>query len=136
MTSKASAKEKPKKKVPAKKSASAVKKATPKGVKRSWEEAISKAKGPDIPYDMNGSYKTGNIVLHKTFGRGVVLEIFDKKMASMKVRAGLYQGYPTLGADLRLFIVTLNYTTYAEEVGAYAGQDNDRRHLIALNLGW
>ena len=54
----------------------------------------------------------------------------------MKVRAGLYQGYPTFGVDLRLFIVTLNYTTYAEEVGAYAGQDDDRRHLIALNLGW
>jgi len=81
MTSKAIAKEKPKKKVPAKKRASTVKKTTPKGVKISWEEAISKAKGPDIPYDMSGLYKKGDIVLHKTFGRGVALEIYEKKMA-------------------------------------------------------
>ncbi len=67
---------------------------------------------------------------------GAEVGIFDKKMASMKVRAGLYQGYFTFGADLRLFIATLSYTTYAEEVGAYAGQDEDRRHLLALNLGW
>ncbi len=41
---------------------------------------MSKAKGPDIPYDMSGSYRKGDIVLHVTFGGGVVLEVAEKKM--------------------------------------------------------
>ncbi len=67
---------------------------------------------------------------------GAELGLVDKTIFSLLVRAGLYQGYPTLGADLRLFLVTLNYTTYAEEVGAYAGQDEDRRHMVTLSVGW
>ena len=54
----------------------------------------------------------------------------------MAVSAGLYQGYPGFGADLRLLIFDLSYVTYAEEVGAYAGQDEDRRHIVMLNAGW
>jgi hypothetical protein len=64
------------------------------------------------------------------------LQLFDKAIAAMGVRAGLYQGYPTFGVDLRLLIFSLSYVTYAEEVGAYAGQDKDRRHLVTLNVGW
>ncbi len=67
---------------------------------------------------------------------GGELQLFDKKLASMAVRLGLYQGYPTAGVDLELFIITLSYVTYAEEVGAHAGQDDDRRHLVTLNIGW
>ncbi len=67
-----------KKKVTAKKG---LKRATPvKSVERRWDEAMSKAKGPDIPYDISGSYRKGDIVLHLTFGRGVVLEVAEKKM--------------------------------------------------------
>ena len=70
-----------KKRATAKRSSSTVKRATPvKSVERRWDEAMSKAKGPDIPYDMSGSYKKGDIVLHTTFGRGVVLEVVEKKM--------------------------------------------------------
>ncbi|MCK5504008.1 MAG: hypothetical protein KAJ10_02540 [Thermodesulfovibrionia bacterium] len=64
------------------------------------------------------------------------LQLFDKKLISMAVSAGLYQGYPGFGADLRLLIFDLSYVTYAEEVGAYAGQDEDRRHIVMLNAGW
>ncbi len=67
---------------------------------------------------------------------GAELGLVDKTVFSFLVRAGLYQGYPTLGADLRLFLATLSYTTYAEEVGAYAGQDEDRRHMVSLTVGW
>jgi len=54
----------------------------------------------------------------------------------MALRTGLYQGYYTAGADLRLTIVKLMFTTYAEEVGAYAGQDEDRRYLLSVGFGW
>lgn len=67
---------------------------------------------------------------------GGELQLFDTKLASMAVGAGLYEGYPTFGADLNLAIFTLSYVTYAEEVGAYAGQDDDRRQLLTLNIGW
>ena len=67
---------------------------------------------------------------------GAELCLFSKKAIGAMVRAGLYQGYATFGADLRLSIVTLSYVTYAEEIGAYAGQDDDRRHLAMLNVGW
>lgn len=67
---------------------------------------------------------------------GGELQLFDRKLAGMAVRTGLYQGYPTFGIDARLLIFTASYVTYAEEVGAYAGQDKDRRHLVMLNMGW
>ena len=67
---------------------------------------------------------------------GGELCLFSKKAIGAMIRAGLYQGYATFGADLRLSIVTLSYVTYAEEIGAYAGQDDDRRHLAMLNVGW
>jgi hypothetical protein len=67
---------------------------------------------------------------------GGELGLFENKYIGMNVRTGLYQGYTTFGTDLRLTIVTLAYTTYAEEIGAYAGQEKDRRHILSLNVGW
>lgn len=52
------------------------------------------------------------------------------------VRAGLNQGYPTYGAELDIWLIRLGYTFYSEEMGAYAGQDKDDRHLVQLTLGW
>ncbi len=67
---------------------------------------------------------------------GGELLLFDRMLAMLALRTGLYQGYPTFGVDLRLLIFRLSYVTYAEEVGAYAGQDPDRRHLVTLTVGW
>lgn len=67
---------------------------------------------------------------------GGELVIFDNAATALAVRSGLYQGYATFGAEIRLAVVTLSYLTYAEELGAYAGQDEDRRHLLMLNIGW
>lgn len=67
---------------------------------------------------------------------GAELQLFDIFPVEMAIRAGLYQGYPTFGADFRLFFLTLSYAMYSEEVGAYGGQDKDTRHLATLNIGW
>ncbi len=67
---------------------------------------------------------------------GGELQLFDVLPIEMAIRAGLYQGNPTFGADLRLFFMTLSYAMYTEEVGAYAGQDKDKRQLLTLNIGW
>lgn len=52
------------------------------------------------------------------------------------LRAGLNQGYPSLGAEVDLWILKAGYVYYSEETGAYAGQDKDTRHLVQLSLGW
>ncbi|MGI6395631.1 MAG: conjugal transfer protein TraF [Desulfomonilia bacterium] len=52
------------------------------------------------------------------------------------VRAGLYQGYTTLGLEIDARYVQLDLLTYAEEVGTYAGQHSDRRYVIGLKFGF
>lgn len=50
--------------------------------------------------------------------------------------AGLYQRLPTLGLEFRLPLLQLSAATYAEEQGAYAGQDPERRYVIGLEVGF
>ena len=52
------------------------------------------------------------------------------------LRAGLNQGYPSLGAELDLWLLRFGYAYYSEEMGAYAGQDKDTRQLVQINIGW
>lgn len=52
------------------------------------------------------------------------------------LRLGLNQGYPTAGVELDVWLLRLGYVYYSEEMGAYAGQDRDSRHLVQLTLGW
>lgn len=85
--------------------------------------------------DILGGYEQDNDI-PKRIRVGGELDLFSRRLAAMTVRTGLYQGYPTFGADLRLLVLTFNYTTYAEEIGAFGGQDKDRRHLASLNIGW
>jgi hypothetical protein len=60
---------------------------------------------------------------------------FEVQMPILTLRAGIYQGYGTYGASLNLKFAKLEYTSYAEEVGAFAGDSADRRHVIQLALG-
>lgn len=54
----------------------------------------------------------------------------------LSVRAGLYQGYATYGFTLDFWIIKLELASYVEEVGAYAGQRDDRRYVGQLTFGW
>jgi hypothetical protein len=51
-------------------------------------------------------------------------------------RAGFHQGYLSAGATADLWFVKLAYAYYIEELGAYAGQEPDRRHIAQLSLGF
>jgi len=59
-----------------------------------------------------------------------------KLPAILSVRAGLNQGYYTVGATINLKVLKLDAVTYGEEIGAYAGQKEDRRYIAQLTLGW
>ncbi len=67
---------------------------------------------------------------------GAELQLFDIWPAELALRAGMYESQPTLGFDLRLLILTVSYAMYTEEIGAYAGQDKDKRQLVTVNIGW
>ena len=54
----------------------------------------------------------------------------------LSVRAGLYQGYFTSGVSLDARFVQLDALTYAEEIGAYAGQRIDRRYALRFIIGF
>jgi hypothetical protein len=67
---------------------------------------------------------------------GAELQLFDIWSSEMTLRAGMYEGAPTLGADLRLLIFMFSYSLYTEELGAYPGQDKNKRQLFTVNIGW
>ena len=54
----------------------------------------------------------------------------------LSLRAGLNQGYVTYGLTLDFWIVKLDLASYSEEVGAHAGQREDRRYVAQLTIGW
>jgi hypothetical protein len=53
---------------------------------------------------------------------------------TLRFRGGIHQGYPTLGLGLDIGFLQLNYAHYSEELGAYAGQRRDTRHVFELIL--
>ncbi|MFQ5454981.1 MAG: hypothetical protein ACE5EA_02110 [Nitrospirota bacterium] len=54
----------------------------------------------------------------------------------LSIRGGFNQGYYTAGATIDLWILRLDYATFGEEIGAFAGQREDRRHIARLSLGF
>jgi hypothetical protein len=54
----------------------------------------------------------------------------------LSVRAGFNQGYYTAGATVDFRAVRFDVATYGEEVGAHAGQREDRRYIVQITIGW
>ena len=44
-----------------------------------WETCLSETRGKERVYDMSGKYRIGDIVLHNTFGKGVVRKLYLNK---------------------------------------------------------
>ena len=66
---------------------------------------------------------------------GVRWQLFEHRRSALAYSMGLYQGAPTLGLEWRWRLVELAAATYAEEQGAYAGQNRERRYLLGLSVG-
>ncbi len=71
-----------KKKVPAKTKSTTPKKkrSTAKDPETLWKAALEKTQRAEVPYNMSKAFKIDDIVLHKTFGKGVVLLTAARKM--------------------------------------------------------
>jgi hypothetical protein len=44
-----------------------------------WEVSLAETKGKERVYDMSGKYRIGDVVLHTTFGKGVVRKLYLNK---------------------------------------------------------
>jgi hypothetical protein len=54
----------------------------------------------------------------------------------VSIRTGFNQGYWTAGATLDFRVIRIDFASYAEEIGAYAGQNMDRRYVAQITIGW
>jgi hypothetical protein len=85
--------------------------------------------------DISKEYDQDTDMIKRT-RMGLETNVWDGWFSTMSLRGGLYQGAATYGANLRLLLLQIAYATYEEEVGAYAGQDRDRRHMVNITFGW
>ncbi len=53
--------------------------ARPPGELALWENGIRKATGKEQVYTMGAKYSVGDIILHDTFGKGVVIKLYQSK---------------------------------------------------------
>ena len=72
----------------------------------------------------------------KRLRAGVEFSVWSGRWSDFILRCGSYQGYWTAGAELRFFIIRIVGTTYAEEIGAYSGQDENRRYMLSVYITW
>lgn len=72
----------------------------------------------------------------KSFGKRVNFGIEVGFWNRLFVRTGLHQGYWTAGLGVNAWALKINYAYYTEEMGAYAGQYPDRRHVLEVVIGW
>ncbi len=95
-------------------------------------------KGLKIGFDFIDVMK--NIDYDESIGKrlryGFELKLIDNIAMGLSLRAGVYQSYFTGGFEFRLAVIDVIFTTYAEELGVYAGQDEDRRYVLSAGISW
>ena len=79
---------------------------------------------------------TANLTNDKDRGKRIYMGGEVDLHKRLSVRGGLNQGYLSIGAEVRFRFIKLAYARYTEEVGAYAGQKKDERHVLQLTVGW
>jgi hypothetical protein len=72
----------------------------------------------------------------KRFRFGLEGNVFDGWFSTLTLRTGVYQGTLTYGAEFRLSALTIGYAAYTEELGAYVGQNEDKRQMVNVAIAW
>ncbi len=72
----------------------------------------------------------------KRLHMGGEIKLWNYRITTLTLRGGFYQGYPSYGAELKLFMFHFQFVSYAEEIGGYAGQCENRRYLFSTSLEW
>ena len=59
----------------------------------------------------------------------------EMNMSLAQIRGGFKGGYPCYGLLANLFILQLEFTSWAEEAGLYVGQLEDRHYMFGVRMG-
>lgn len=59
----------------------------------------------------------------------------EMNMSLAQLRGGFKGGYPCYGLVANLFIVQMEFTTWADEAGLYVGQLEDRHYMFGMRMG-
>ncbi len=61
----------------------------------------------------------------------------ELRALSLRLAGGFKGGYPSAGVSLEVLrVVTLEFATWAEELGYYTGQDEERIYMGQISLGF
>ena len=112
-----------------------------------WLEKINPTLNLSFAISPKWEYFTSNIVVDfndllfmagsdQSFGKRVSIGAEVVFFERLFLRTGLHQGYWTAGIGMNIWILRINYAYYTEELGAYAGQFADKRHVLEVVLGW
>ena len=104
---------------------------------------------PDFPFlsdwtfamdyiDLFNSYDAAGLDpnFFKRLRLGFSASLMRNALLELTSSVGVYNAAPTFGIQARLAILEINFATYAEEIGAYATQNQDRRYQLSLVLGF
>ncbi|MBW8887920.1 MAG: hypothetical protein JF616_09210 [Fibrobacteres bacterium] len=59
----------------------------------------------------------------------------EMNMSLAQIRGGFKGGYPCYGLTANLFILQLEFTSWADEAGLYVGQLEDRHYMFGIRMG-
>lgn len=89
--------------------------------------------------DISGAYKT-SAGLDNDFGKrlryGAKASLLDNSFVELTGSLGSYNQALTYGFEARFLLFNLFFSSYSEEVGAYAGQNQDRRYQLSFAMGF
>ncbi|MEJ5273236.1 MAG: hypothetical protein WH035_03830 [Spirochaetota bacterium] len=59
-----------------------------------------------------------------------------RTLGLLTIRGGLYQGYPTVGFTLNLFLLKLSFAYYTKELGMFPGTLPESNFIVTLSFSW
>ena len=89
--------------------------------------------------DVNGAYKK-SAGLDNDFAKrlryGAKASLVDNSFVEMTGSLGSYNQALSYGLEARFLLFNIFFSSYVEEVGAYAGQNPDRRYALSFAMGF
>jgi hypothetical protein len=84
-------------------------------------------------------YVNFDVDIEDVFGKGYFLAKLnmgaEMNLSLAQLRGGFKGGYPCYGLVLNLFMMQMEFTSWADEAGLYVGQLEDRHYLMGFRLG-
>ena len=80
--------------------------------------------------DMNDWFNSQGVALFQKLNLGAELKYYV-----LDLRAGVHQGYPTVGLGLNLRVLQFDYAYFGMEAGNQPGQIMEYSHRLGITIG-